>query len=324
MSTATNSQVKAKIYHLVNKGNSTSAEIYTRIDRTRRVRSEDQPMYRPLMQVTYTDEKGESKTMRFKMNCPTFDQHEQIEKYKILANERFTDAERNALKFYNGALYTKNKNVQNFLDNHPENVNFKGECPDIKGPKFLEYDPVAVKRNDLANFNRRHDAYTKIRNMDLEEAQGMLIKLFGVGTKVPGELGDCILTLVDFLDAEDNDLVLDAILASGRTLEEDVTILIGILNQKGIISFDEVPNFVVKNKLGKIMPLKEISSSLPKEERTRFLIQFLCSPDGSLTLNDLRNELKSVEVDKPVGEVVTEKKAESKKADVKGKVTEPA
>lgn len=303
---------KAKIYHLLNDGSST-VEMYTRVNKNQRVRDKGRRDDRPYLQITFMDENQRNRTIRLKLNCDTPYQDEQIEKHKILANEKFTNAEMDACRFRNGVLLTKNPAVIKFLDLHPQNENFKGECPDVLTKLFKEFDPVSKKKEEVGEFFKRLDAANKIKNMDLDEAQSTLIRLHGSFYKTPEDLEDCILQLVDYMDAAD-ELGLDALLREGKTLEDEIDVLIGKLTQSGILSFTEpgMENFVVKKKNSVIIPVKEISGSLSPSERKRYLAEFMASTDGRLLLEDMRKELKALGETKDASEGKSETKVEDK------------
>lgn len=291
MSTTT-SQVKPKIYHLLDNTKS-SVEHYTRVNQNQRVRDDQRPNDRPFLQITYQDHEGTNRTIRFKLNCNTIFQDEQIEKLKIPANEKFTDAERNMLMFRNGVLVVTNKSAQAFLDAHPQNENFKGECPEIHGKLFKEYNPEAKTESDVKVFRRRLAAANKVAAFTtVEEAQSLLLRLYGSYYKVPGDLNDCVTQLVAFMDESDEEGI-EEVLRDGKTLEDEITILIGKALQKQVISFEEpgMENFVVKKKNGNVFPLKEISATISTAERRRLFSEFLASPDGGLTLEDLRKSV---------------------------------
>lgn len=295
----------AKIYHLTDNSKS-SVEIYQRVSKNQRVRINQRPNDRPYLQVTFTDEAGVNRTIRFKLNCNTPYQDEQIERFKIPANERFTNAEREMLSFKNGVLVVTNPTAINFMDIHPQNAKFKGQCPDIKGSLFEEFDPKAKTNDSVNEFKKRLEAANKIAGLSLEEAQGMLIRLNGSFYQAPAELNDCIEILVDYMDECDAAGIED-ILRDGATLEEQITILLNKAVGSGVLSFNEegMENFVVKKQNGNVIPLKEISKNLPESERRRLFSEFLASNDGTLHLQDLR---KIVSV-KDVPETAKEKVA---------------
>lgn len=292
--------VKPKIYHLLDNGKS-SVEYYQRINANQRVKVENRKNDRPYLQITFTDENGVNRTIRFKLNANTPFQDEQIEKLKIPANEKFTNAEMDSLWFKNGVLVTANKLAQFFLDIHPQNEKFTGDCPDIKEKLFREYNPAAKTDNDVKAFRNRAALANKILAMDLEEAQSTLIRLNGSYYKAPEELNDCITGLVDILDAADDDQV-QLMLQGGVSLEDEITILISKATQRGVLSFEEpgMENFVVKKSGTRIIPLKEIPGTLPPNDRRRLFSEFLASNDGALHLEDLRKSVAATEEKKVV------------------------
>lgn len=303
---------KPKIYHLIDNGKS-SVEHYQRINANQRVRTGNRKNDRPYLQITYTDKEGMNRTIRFKLNCNTPFQDEQIEKFKIPANEKFTNAEMDLLWFKNGVLVTTNKLAQLFLDIHPQNENFLGQCPDIKEKLFREYNPQAKTDSEVKAFRNRAALANKILAMELADAQSTLIRLNGSFFKAPEELNDCITMLVDYMDQADDSEV-EALLRDGISLEDEITILISKATQKGILSFEEsgMENFVVKKTGGRVIPLKEISGNLPGNDRRRLFSEFLASNDGALHLEDLRKSLDAVEKQKEEEKEPAQTKAKGK------------
>lgn len=295
--TATKATEKTvKIYHLTDN-TKTSIEHYQRVSKNQRVKIDQRPNDRPYLQITFTDESGVNKTIRFKLNCNTPFQEEQIEKFKIPANEKFTNAERRMLEIKNGVLVLTNKVAQEFMDIHPQNANFKGDCPDIQGPLFVEFDPKVKVNNSVKEFKRRLEAANKIAALELEEAQSMLVRLNGTFYTPPAELNDCIDLLIEYMD-ECDEAGIEDILRDGVTLEDEIKILINKAVAKDFLSFNEdgMKNFVVKKQAGRVIPLKEISGNLSETERRRLFSEFLASNDGTLHLGDLR---KMVNVEEP-------------------------
>lgn len=296
MATATTKNpVKPKIYHLIDNGKS-SIEHYQRINKHQRVRLGVRKNDRPYLQITCTEADDVNRTLRFKLNCNSIDQSEQIEKYKIPANERFTDAERGMLQFKNGILVVTNKIAQEFLDRHPQNESFTGDCPDVTQKLFREFVPEEKTKNEVNAFRRRLDAANKVAEVSLEEGQALLMRLYGSFYKPSNDINDVIAALVAYLDEAD-DKGVEEVLRDGKTLQDEITILIGKALQKELLSFEEsgMENFVVKKKAGKIIPLKEISATLGIQERKRLFADFLASNDGILHLDDLRKEVGSTE-----------------------------
>ena len=292
MSTTTATPKKAaKIYHLLPNSKS-SVEIYTRINGNQRVKDEDYANERPYLQVTFTDKDGYNKTIRFKLNCNTPFQEEQIEKFKIPANEKFTNPERDMLQFKNGVLYVTNQAAINFLDVHPQNAKFEGDCPDCPLKLFTEYNPQEKASNEVSLYRRRLEAMNKVMGFELPDAQDTLIRLYGTAYKAPDNLDDCVIQLVACMDDTDEQGV-EELLRDGKTLEDEITILIGKLLTNGVLSFDEpnMENFIVKKKNGVALPLKELSAALGLTLRKQYFAEFLAAPEGKLLLEDLRKEV---------------------------------
>lgn len=307
-----NTKSKMKIYHLLESTKS-SIESYTRVDKHTRVRDVDKPNDRPFLRATFQDEEGNNRTIRFKMNCNSIWQDEQIEKLKIPANEPFSQTERRMSQFRRGVLATSNNALIAFLDAHPQNENFKGTAEGY--PKlFKEYNPEIEKAKNITAFRTRLEAAKKISELELDEAQSMLIRMRGSFAPVPPSLDDCLTELIEILDTGTDETV-DAILADGNTLEDEINILIGKALSNEIISFDEpgMENFVVMKKNGTVIPLKEIHASLGQSERKRFFADYMASTEGKLLLEDLRKSVAGLKKEEGQGKTKGGKKETVKK-----------
>lgn len=192
------------------------------------------------------------------------------------------------------------------MDVHPQNAKFEGECPDAPQRLFIEYNPTEKASSEVTQYKRRLQAMNKIMGFELDEAQGTLIRLFGSFHKAPDNLDDCIIQLVAYMDDTDEDGV-EELLRDGKTLAEEITILIGKLLNDDVLSFDHshMENFIVKKKNGVVIPLKELSAALGLSERKRYFAEFLAAPEGKLLLEDLRKEAlpakKEEKIEPPVG-----------------------
>ena len=71
------------------------------------------PRHRPYLQVTLQDKEGKSRTLRYKSQCDTVWQDEQL-KLGIDANAKFTQIERDVTYFKYGILTTDKVNLQTF------------------------------------------------------------------------------------------------------------------------------------------------------------------------------------------------------------------
>lgn len=286
-----------KTYVLLPHTNST-APIYIKVNKEKRVRLEKRPIDAAFLQITFTEsdqgiKEGEfpkNRTLRLKMNSNSIFQDEQI-KEGILANVPFTTAERDAVVFKQGVLTTRYDIVQKFLDSHPQNKKFKGLCDSIKQPLFEEYDKSVELKTTTNDFRKRLAAANKIAAItDLKEGQDLMIRLNGTFFKTPDTMDEVMSGLIDFLDNAE-ELGLDKILSDTVTKDEKITILVGRAINAGIISFDAKPNQVSLKKNNVWVDVKMISSDLSGSERQRYFAEFLASKDGELLLNDLKKQV---------------------------------
>lgn len=284
------------------------------------------PNWQPYLQVTFLDEateiidydpnskthgqkipnpkKGQNRTIRLKLNSNTPYQDEQIEKEKIPANEKFELDEYAAATFRHNTLSTTNPAVQRYLEVYPAFEGFKGVCANVKQPCYKLYDPSLEIESENKDFLNRLKAANKIAELDLKEAQDMLIRIYGTHYKVPETKSAAQNALVAFMDTADE--AVDEILKDEITIDEQVQILVGRLVSEGKLSFDAVPGQVAKKKGDGWINLKAIGNDYTPLERQRYFMEFLTSEAGKLLLNDLKKEAG----EKEVKEVKKEKKAE--------------
>lgn len=292
-----------KVYELLPSMDS-DAPVYQTLPNNQREQIRKIPRHRPYLQVTFQDENGVSKTIRYKSGSNHIFLKEQMELDKIDANAKFTQNERDNLWFKFGVLATDKKNLQDFLENHPEFEGFKGSCDDVKKPCYRLVNKAVDSKSRNAEQKKRVQAASKIYNLDLDEARAMLIKINGAYFDTPNtgdaeaDLAECQNMLTDFLD-DTNEAGLDAILKekSTDTVDEKVTILIGKLINAGELSFDAQENAIVKKgKDGAWIKLRDISSTqYTPEERMRLFSDFLNTEDGKILKNDLEKQLTEFE-----------------------------
>lgn len=299
-----------KIYALLSHTNAT-APVYQRINEHQRVRLEKRPLDHAYLRLTYYDSKTEkNRTIRLKLSSNTIFLDEQI-KEGILANEPFTNAERDAVKFVNGVLMTKNPKVQNYLDASPQCEGFDGICDQVKGPLYTVFDKTIEVKNKNSEFRKRLAAANKINALGLKEGQDLMIRLNGNFFVPPNDLDEVQNRLIDFLDQAD-EAGLDAILKDEINADEETTILISRAIAKGIISFNSIPNQVAKKISGNWVAVKNIPDEYPAPERERHFKEFVLSDAGKLLLEDLKREVNKgkVEMKQQDDEVVEEKTEE--------------
>jgi len=277
-----------------------TAPIFQQVQEGQRIRLTRIPRHRPHLQVTFTNEEGKNRTLRYKSNSDKIWQDEQI-KDGILANDKFTTNERNDPYFRNGVKVTNKPTLIKFLLAHPENEGFKGICDDVREPTFKMVDKTGDIKTKNDEFNRRVDAAVKIKNLtELKDAQDLLIRLNGTWFTTPNDLSECKDLLIDFLDNAEM-AGLEAILKEDKDLNQDekTYLLIGKLVNSGKLSFNEVEGKISKkDRDGKWIDLRDMATSYSLEERTRLFSDWLNTSDGSLLKTDLENDAKEIEESK--------------------------
>ena len=276
-----------------------TAPIYQQLPDGQRSRLVKIPRHRPYLQVTFTDKEGKVKTIRYKANSDSIFQDEQI-KNGILANERFTNNERLDPTFKNGILVTNKPALIKFLLAHPECEGFEGICDDISEPKFKLIDKLADVKTENSDLKRRTKAASKILDLELKDAQDMLIRLNGSFFQTPDDVEECQNMLIDFLDNAE-DAGIDAILKddSNLNVDEKTSVLIGNLLNAGVLSFDAVDGKISKKDAdGKWIEIRDMASTYSLDERKRLFSDFLNTEDGKALKNDLEKDLEEVNTSK--------------------------
>lgn len=278
------------------------APIYQQVVGGQRVQVKKIPFHRPTLRQTFQDKDGIGKTIRYKANAvdaegkAIVDQRVQIDKLKIDANERFTTSERKDLMFRNAVLVTNKVVAQEYLESHPEFEGFEGTCDDVRQPRYRLLDKEKESKIKNSDIRKRVKAANKIIDLDLEDAQNMLIRLNGSFFETPKNIEDCQNLLMEFID-DAEEAGLDAVLMGDEeiNLDEKTTILIGKLINAGILSFDAVEGTISKkDKNGKWIKLRDMSAEYSLEERERLFSDFLNTESGKLLKADLENDLKAL------------------------------
>jgi hypothetical protein len=292
-----------KTYHLLAHTEST-AQVYVQANATQKVRLSKRPIDHAYGQLTFSNREGSNKTIRLKLNTDEIFLQNQIKpEIGIPANEKYTQAERDALMFRDGVLITANKTVQLFLETSPQFEDFwkpdeqgrVGSCPDIQKPLYKLYDKTVEIKSNHAMFQLRLKAANRVNDLKtVEDAHELLFRLNGSSFKAPDTLEECVDLLVGFIDDAD-EVMLNALLKDKLNVDEKVTVLLGKAIKHGIISFDKVPDQIVMTVGGATRNVKEISSEYSFEERKRYFSEFLTISDGKLLLDDIQKEVDKKE-----------------------------
>lgn len=285
---------KAKTYVLLDELDS-NVPVYQVVSANQKIQLKKPPVYPIHLQVTLTTEDGKNRTLRYKSNSNSIWLDEQI-KDNILANEKFTSAEREARKFKNGIAMVTNKTLQEFYDNHPANIKFKGTCSDVSRPVFKELDEAVEDKVINTIAKRKLAAGNKVYSLDLSEAQALLIRLYGSFYTVPTTIEKCQNELIDFLDDSGEEGIKEILRSDEETtVDEKTDILIGKLVNAGKLSFSNTEGGISKlGKDGKWIKVRDMSNEYPLNEKIRLFSNWLNTTDGKALKADLEADLASV------------------------------
>lgn len=271
-----------------------TAPIFQQVSKTERVRMDKLQLAHAYLQHTFTDENGDNRTARLKLNTNTIWLEEQIEK-GIAANAKFSDAERNEVKFIYGQKTTSNKTVQQYLESIPQFVGFKGESNEPQILMYDIYDKTVEIKGINENWLRMLDAMNAIKDLkELKDAQDLLIRLKGSFYEPPADLLECQNVLVKFVESNP-DTAIDKVLSKKVTVDDEATILIGRAIQTGVIAFDVVPDQVAKKVGDKWEAVKEVNSEFSLEQRKQYFLEFITSDSGKLLYDDIKKGVEEAE-----------------------------
>jgi hypothetical protein len=287
-----------------------TANVYVQINQTQRQQINARRNERPFLQIAYTDSEGIGRVIRLKMQAKSLFLDDQIEA-KILANEKFTAAEYEALNFKHGMLTVASPLVQKFLEVHPQNEKFwelvtnpdgtkslkGGFCDEVKQPLFKEYDPQVEIVNNSKSFRKNLAAANFIAGLDLEQSQKLLIRLNGVHFTPPATLEACEQLLVSWMDNTD-EAGLDNLMRKDLSVDEQIRQTVSEAITKGILSLEKEPGKVLKIKGKNVIPLKEIPEGLSPFDAQVYFTDFLNTAEGQVIYLDLKKEVKEAGEDK--------------------------
>jgi hypothetical protein len=296
--------MSTKTYVLLDSLNS-DAPIYQRVVGDQRVKIAKPPFYPIYLRMTFQDENGISRTIRYKSGATDaegksiIDQREQIDKLKIDANDPFTQNERKDRMFRNGVLVTNKKILQDYLEAYPGIKGFKGTCDDVPVPIYQLLDKESEEKVKNSDIRLRVKAANKVLSLDLEGAQSMLIRLNGSFFETPKDLEECQNLLMEFVD-DSEEGGLKAVLKEDDevNIDDKTTVLIGKLINAGKLSFDAVEGTISKkDKNGEWIKVRDMSAEYSLDERKRLFSDFLNTKDGKPLKEDLEKDLNEDEGD---------------------------
>lgn len=298
-------ELEIKTYVLLDALN-LDVPIYQQVGENQRVKMTKMGTWAPYLQITFQDNTGVSKTIRYKETSKYVLQEDQIEKEKIPANTKWTTRERQDRIFRMGTLTTNKKSLQAYLEAYPAYDKFDGISDDYPQPCYKLLNKTEETKIKNSEARKRVQAANKIFSLSLEEAQALIIRLNGAFAGTPTDAAGCENVLIDYLDECDEEGV-DQILRDTINKDEEISILIGRLLSADKLSFTVNKNQVSRKVNGKWVDVKEISDEYDLEQRKMYLSEFLTSENGKLLLDDLKKDLE------------TKNDPEGKKQEVKGK-----
>jgi hypothetical protein len=309
-----------KTYVLLDSMNVT-VPIYQRVNKEQRVPIVKRNGYAPFLQLTVQDENGVSHNIRYKEACPTIFMDEQIEKYKIAANAKYSNTERSDRFFRNGINTTNKVSMQKWLETYPGFDKSTYTSEDVPMKQYTLFDKGNINKIQNAETKLRLRAANKVAELELSGAQAMLIRLNGSFFKTPSPadftgtteekeasaLEECQNMLFEFVDAAEEKGLKAVLQEEEQTnIDDKTTVLIGKLINAGKLSFDAVEGTISKkDKNGEWIKVRDMSAEYSLDERKRLFSDFLNTKDGKPLKEDLEKDLSE---DEDEGDVAETKK----------------
>lgn len=287
---------KIKTYVILDELKPT-APIHYGITPKTKMRIEKLPSASAFLQSTFTDADGQNKTARLKLNANSIWQDEQV-KAGIPANEKFTKAERRAVKFVNGMLITNKAIVQTYLESIPQFSDFVGDAPNGERKLYKRYDRDVDIKTENEAFKARLKAANVIMDLGLVDAQQMLVAIYGTSYQVPDNLEEAQNVLIDYIDDTEGGHEKVTKLSKGLNADQEIRVVINTLERAKVLSFTEIPDQIARKRDGKWMEIKESTGSLAMEERVSLFVTFLASAEGKTLLSDLKKDAAEFNKDK--------------------------
>lgn len=286
-----------------------TAPIFIQVAKDQKIRLNQRKSWRPYMVATIVDAEGNTKMIRFKIGVDSIYLTDQI-KAGVDANAKFTEAERQACHFVNGQLTTNLKILQEFLEASPQFNEYSGSAnpEDIK-PAYKILDVEVVKKQKNSTFRDNLRAANSIEAMSIEDAKSLLVAINGPLVPTPDDLIEAQNELVDLMDTSEEAfkkiLKFADAKAQGKkgykpvdtsgNVDHEINVLINLLLQNEVLSFDAVPDQIAFKRDGKWEGVKELDASYKPEDRARYLVEFLSSEAGEPLLNTMK--MKAVEIE---------------------------
>lgn len=252
------------------------------------------PLHRPYLEVPLQTKDGEAKVLRFKEHSNFIYKNDQWEKEKIDANAKFTQKEYDLPKFKNGVLTTNKKNLQDFLESHPEYLGFEGFCDYVAKPCYKLLDKSAEAKLKSLDIKKRIEAGKRIYDMSLQEIQDLMIRINGRHFAPPADIEDCQIQMMTFIE-DTNDEGLKEIMNGEATIDQKVLILISRLINAGSLQFDDNGDIKRKIKTGDFTTVRNISSEYDLDQRISYFSDFLNTEDGKLLKTELESDLQEID-----------------------------
>lgn len=281
-----------KTYHLIKSG--------PRVELLRTIQGKKVPVevwddFPMPLKFRTTDAEGNSITYRFISESNEVEMAAQI-KLGFLANYKFTQRDRDSLRFKNGYLTSTRKNIKAFLDTIPANEAFTGERDETE-VLFREYKPEVVRKANLNLGFRQAQALVAAHSLSEEQMDIKLIKIYGsayqlpVGADAEKQKEAKLEALQDAINAVDDNSESVLTIITKTEDQDNVETIIGKAVNAGVISFLEKADQIMIKRNGLFVEFLKISDQQNEEQKMNLFIDRLSASDGGPMLTAVKEAL---------------------------------
>ena len=281
-----------KIFELIESG--PRVQFFRTLEDGSRMPVQNYDEYTPHMVYTFTDNDGNSRTIRFLKASNDIDMEKQV-KAGFLDNLKITEADRSELRFKKGKLISNKKNVLAFLAAAPSNENFEGDRGDYQ-VIFREFKPEVGRKNNADLALKQARAIVALEDFSNEQMDNKLLKINGSAYALPESIEEKKEALLDIInEVSANDLtVLETILEKEKGTD-DLQVLLGKAINKKVISFIEVPGQIMLKRNGKFEKLLQVSEDHSEEQKIALFTDTLRTEEGKINVTAIKEALAAAE-----------------------------
>ncbi len=278
---------ETKIFELIESG--PRVQFFKTFEDGSRMPVQNYDEYTPHMVYTFTDNEGNSRTIRFLKASNEIDMDKQI-KAGFDANTKITEADRAELRFKKSKLISNKKNVLAFFAACPSNQAFDGDRGDYQ-VIFKEFKPEISRKKNADLALKQAKAIIAIEDFTDEQMDTKLLKINGSSYSLPessDEKKEALLDIINEVSGQDLS-ILETIIEELKA--DDLEVLLGLAINKKVISFIEAPGQIMIKRNGTFVKLLQVSEDHTEDQKISLFIDTLRTEEGKITLTAIKEAL---------------------------------